>query len=108
MFTNLKPIYTDALNYELNDLYKLCKEKGYKEYPDSKKYTQPEGYGVYKTDTQAYLVPLYNHCTIDPITMENGVPTLNIGSVLAEYSTKHGFTSTFGNDSLFFIKDQFD
>lgn len=70
-----------------------------------KKYTQPEGYGVYKTDTQAYLVPLYSHCTIDPITMENGAPTLNIGSVLAEYSTKHGFTSTFGNDSLFVIKD---
>ena len=48
MFTNLKPIYTDALNYELNDLYRKCKKNGYKEYPDSKKYTQPEGYGVYK------------------------------------------------------------
>lgn len=115
MFTNLKPIYTDALSHELNELYKLCKEKGYKEYPDSKEYTQAEsygvykkhaeGYGVYKTPTQEYLVPLYSECTIDPITMENGVPTLNIGSTLAEYSTKHGFVSTFGNDSLFVIKD---
>jgi len=86
-------------------LYKLCKEKGYKEYPDSKQHTMPEAYGVYKTDNQAYLVPLYSHCTIDPITMENGAPTLNIGSVLAEYSTKHGFTSTFKNDFLFIIKE---
>lgn len=105
MFTNLKSIYTDALGYELNDLYKLCKEKGYKEYPDSKEYTHPQGYGVYKTDNQEYLVPLYSSCTIDPITIENGVPTLNIGSTLAEYSAKHGFVSTFGNDDLFVIKD---
>lgn len=105
MFTNLKPIYTSSLSKEMYGLYKLCKEKGYKEYPDSKNYTQPEAYGVYKTDNQAYLVPLYSHCTIDPITMENGVPTLNVGSVLAEYSTKHGFVSTFGNDSLSVIKE---
>lgn len=105
MFTNLKSIYTDALGYELNDLYKLCKEKGYKEYPDSKEHTHPQGYGVYKTDNQEYLVPLYSSCTIDPITIENGVPILNIGSTLAEYSTKHGFTSTFKNDFLFIIKE---
>lgn len=105
MFTNLKSIYTDALNYELNDLYKLCKEKGYKEYPDSKEHTMPEAYGVYKTLTQEYLVPLYSECTIDPIIIEDGEPTLNIGSLLAEYSTKHGFTSTFKNDFLFIIKE---
>lgn len=105
MFTNLKSIYTDALGYELNDLYKLCKEKGYKEYPDSKEHTHPQGYGVYKTDNQEYLVPLYSECTIDPITIEDGEPTLNIGSLLAEYSTKHGFTSTFKNDFLFIIKE---
>ena len=105
MFTNLKPIFVSSLSNEMYGLYKLCKEKGYKEYPDSKQHTMPEAYGVYKTDNQAYLVPLYSHCTIDPITMENGAPTLNIGSVLAEYSTKHGFTSTFKNDFLFIIKE---
>ena len=105
MFTNLKPIYTDALSHELNELYKLCKEKGYKEYPDSEEYTIPEAYGVYKTPIQEYLVPLYSECTIDPITIEDGTPILNIGSALAEYSTKNGFASTFGNDFLFIIKE---
>ena len=105
MFTNLKPIYTSSLSKEMYGLYKLCNGLGYKEYSKSEEYIQPEAYGVYKTPTQEYLVPLYNECTIDPITMENGTPTLNIGSTLAEYSTKHGFVSTFGNDSLFVIKD---
>lgn len=105
MFTNLKPIYTSSLSKEMYGLYKLCNGLGYKEYSNSEKYIQPEAYGVYKTPTQEYLVPLYSECTIDPITIEDGVPTLNIGSALAEYSTKHGFTSTFGNDFLFIIKE---
>lgn len=105
MFTNLKPIYTSSLSKEMYDLYKLCNGLGYKEYSNSENYIQPEAYGVYKTPTQEYLVPFYSECTIDPITIEDGVPTLNIGSALAEYSTKHGFTSTFGNDFLFIIKE---
>lgn len=105
MFTNLKPIFVSSLSNEMYGLYKLCKEKGYKEYPDSKEHTMPEAYGVYKTLTQEYLVPLYSECTIDPITIEDGEPTLSIGSLLAEYSTKHGFTSTFKNDFLFIIKE---
>lgn len=105
MFTNLKSIYTDSLSKEMYGLYKFCKGLGYKEYPDSEEYKQAEAYGLYKTTTQEFIVPLYSECTIDPITIEDGTPTLNIGSTLAEYSTKHGFVSTFGNDSLFVIKD---
>ena len=105
MFSNLKPIYTSSLSKEMYGIYKLCKGLGYKEYPDSEEYTIPEAYGVYKTLTQEYLVPLYSECTIDPITIEDGAPILNIGSALAEYSTKNGFVSTFGNDSLFIIKE---
>lgn len=54
MFTNLQPIFVSSLSNEMYGLYKLCKEKGYKEYPDSKEHTMPEAYGVYKTLTQEY------------------------------------------------------
>lgn len=105
MFTNLKPIYTSSLSKEMYGLYKLCNGLGYKEYSNSEEYKQAEAYGVYKTPTREFLVPLYSECTIDPITIEDGTPILNIGSALAEYSTKNGFVSTFGNDFLFIIKE---